>query len=571
MDDNTKSSEVMFFLGAGASVAADVPDTYSFVKEFIDNINENDKKETIGKIVQKLKDWKNTDIDVELLLETLTKLENKGQEPLLQFYEGGDFILKGYSEKKPLIDDLKDFIKRKAIVSEEKIQYLQPFLGFVDEFRPLNIISLNYDICIEQFCNVHKLVYQDGFDVYWNPKTFATEYTDIHLYKLHGSVMWYQSNRGGYIKLPVMTKESKIQLITGEMAENLMLYPMQKWDFADPLLELLVESKRLLESGKCKFLIVVGYSFRDNHIRRILWDAARKNKELHLIFVDPNAYQIYHEKLKYYDEQHSFPSSLDGKVVCLPYKFENVFHLLKNYYLKQLRVGLSAENSQHKAELQGGKADWISIIRHFILSEYTEKAEALWERIDRTQLEYEWSLSLEYHLKMAVNYLLNDQKQKADKHIKKFKKILYILMIERIFVNLTKMEKHVIIEVLFNYQNRDQGISYDRLENIKKFIVPLYDFCESRQKFVVVGTENKIQEITEYLKTLKQYLEPFKDGIIKHSDYIELRRNKRPNVKELAKRFDELYNDGSPDRVNELLINVIEIEKSVLKEIIKEE
>ena len=310
MNQNTKSSDVMFFIGAGASVAANVPDTYSFVREFIDNINDIDKKETIEKIVQTLKNWKNTDIDIELLLETLTKLENKQHEPLLQFYSGGDFILKGYSEKKPLIDDLKDFIKRKAIVSEEKIQYLQPFLGFIEDFRPLNIISLNYDICIEQFCNVHKLTYQDGFDVHWNPKTFATEHTDIHIYKLHGSVMWYQSNRGGYIKLPVMTQESKIQLITGEMADNLMLYPMQKWDYADPLLELLVESKRLLESETCKVISFVGYSFRDEHILRIVWDAARKNKELHLILVDPKAYQIYHEKLKYYDEQHIIPSSL---------------------------------------------------------------------------------------------------------------------------------------------------------------------------------------------------------------------------------------------------------------------
>lgn len=338
MNQNTKSSDVMFFIGAGASVAANVPDTYSFVREFIDNINDIDKKETIEKIVQTLKNWKNTDIDIELLLETLTKLENKQHEPLLQFYSGGDFILKGYSEKKPLIDDLKDFIKRKAIVSEEKIQYLQPFLGFIEDFRPLNIISLNYDICIEQFCNVHKLTYQDGFDVHWNPKTFATEHTDIHIYKLHGSVMWYQSNRGGYIKLPVMTQESKIQLITGEMADNLMLYPMQKWDYADPLLELLVESKRLLESETCKFIIVVGYSFRDDHILRIVWDAARKNKELHLILVDPKAYQIYHEKLKYYDEQHIIPSSLDGKVVCLPYKFENIFPLLNNYYLREFRL-----------------------------------------------------------------------------------------------------------------------------------------------------------------------------------------------------------------------------------------
>ena len=73
--------------------------------------------------------------------------------------------------------------------------------------------------------------------------------------------MWYQSDRGGYIKLPVMTGKSKIKLIYGEKAENLMLYPMQKWDYAEPLLELLVEIKHLLESESCKFLIIVGTLF----------------------------------------------------------------------------------------------------------------------------------------------------------------------------------------------------------------------------------------------------------------------------------------------------------------------
>jgi len=127
-----------------------------------------------------------------------------------RLFEGGKFILSEYSQKAPLIKDLKNFIKSKAIVSEEKIEYLKPLRGFIEEYRPLDIISVNYDICIEQFCNTHRLSYQDGFDVNWNPKTFAREHTDIRLYKLHGSVMWYQSDRGGYIKSPVMSEESAI-------------------------------------------------------------------------------------------------------------------------------------------------------------------------------------------------------------------------------------------------------------------------------------------------------------------------------------------------------------------------
>ena len=150
MESNLQASKVMLFLGAGASVAADVPDTYSFVDEFIESIQDNDKKETIEKIIQILK-RKRSDVDVELLLEILTKLLKKEEEPLLDFFEGKNFVLNKYSEKKPLIDDLKDFIKSKAIVPEKKVQYLQPILGFIEDYRPLDIISLNYDSCIEQF------------------------------------------------------------------------------------------------------------------------------------------------------------------------------------------------------------------------------------------------------------------------------------------------------------------------------------------------------------------------------------------------------------------------------------
>lgn len=458
-----KSSEVVFFLGAGASVCAGVPDTYSFVKKFMDEVSGTEKEETVRKIVETLISWKRTDIDIELLLEALTKLQNKEGEPLLQFYEGRDFILKGYFEKNPIIGDLKDFIKSKAIVTEEKIQYLQPLIGFVNEFTPLNVISVNYDTCIEQFCNVHKLTYRDGFDVHWNPKTFFLEHTDICLYKLHGSVMWYQSNRGDYIKLPVMTEASKIQLITGETAENLMLYPMQKWDYAEPLLELLIETKKLLESETTKFIIVVGYSFRDDHIRKIIWDSARKNKDLHLILVDPNAYRIYSEKLQCYDEAKRTPSSLNGRVICLPYRFEDVLPYLKNFYIKNLRDALINETNLRQSEMRGQKVDWLSTLKLLIDAEHTERTELILGGIDKVDLERNWELNVEVQLRTALNLFLNKQNEKANKYLKEFHRILYLTMIERIAIDI--MRDPAVVEVKFNYLVHKGGQVLFRLRN----------------------------------------------------------------------------------------------------------
>ena len=100
--------DVVFLLGAGASVDAGVPDTYSFVKEFRNSITDETDKTTIDKIIDTLKRWKGSDIDVELLLDTLTKLDTREKEPLLEFFENVEdkFILKDYSVKRPIIKAL---------------------------------------------------------------------------------------------------------------------------------------------------------------------------------------------------------------------------------------------------------------------------------------------------------------------------------------------------------------------------------------------------------------------------------------------------------------------------------
>ncbi len=87
--------DIVFLLGAGASKEAGVPDTVEFVKKFKEHIasgnNSNDIK-TVNKITEILEEWKKSEtgnseqkIDVELLLESLTKLNKKKDEPLYNF------------------------------------------------------------------------------------------------------------------------------------------------------------------------------------------------------------------------------------------------------------------------------------------------------------------------------------------------------------------------------------------------------------------------------------------------------------------------------------------------------
>jgi hypothetical protein len=83
---------------------------------------------------------------------------------------------------------------------------------------------------------------------------------------------------------------------------------------------------------------VIGYSFRDDHIRKLFQYAAEKNHEFILFLVTPSAHEIYQSNLKYYKdidfvsglegnarftERNSNvtrSSSLIGRVIRLPYR-----------------------------------------------------------------------------------------------------------------------------------------------------------------------------------------------------------------------------------------------------------
>ena len=571
---NTNPSKIVFFFGAGASVAAGVPDTYSFVTKYLESFDKTtQKKKTIEKIIEILERWKDQKIDIELLLETLTKLDNKEEDPLQQFYLHGEYILDAYEDKNPLINDLKDFIKSKAIVSEA--QYLQPLLPLVEEFHPLDIISVNYDTLIEHFCSTNRLDYQDGFDDHWNPKTFEKDNIDIRLYKIHGSVLWYQTDRGDYVKLLVKSEESHVQLMTGEKAENLMLYPMQKFDYAEPFLELSVIIKRLIESEKCEFLVVVGYSFRDEHIKRILWDAVRKNRDLRVILIDPKAYQIYSKNLKYYDENKSNPSSLNGKVICLPYLFEKVFPKIKNLYIKKLIEGRNFEASQHQLEILDEPAIWISSVKQYIDAEYFEKSEELLKREPLDSEKYPREC-LEFTLKISVNLAAGNEMENANKYFEMFCKHLTESTYNRINAHIfggPGSTQNVInsytIELDFAYfQN---GSSFNRITGLEfiQIINSLSEFCETRRKFV--QNENTLlQKISQKLIKIKKYLEPFKEGKIGFDDYFYLRHDKILDGEIFKNNLNNTKKDGlPPERLHYFIGTFIDIERRILKEIIE--
>lgn len=158
------TGELIFFLGAGASIPAGIRGVAEMVNEFLSQLKQESNQENLEvttDIINVLNKWKNNNqIDIELLLETIEKLENKNHDVMAAFYgHKSDLLIKFEDlEKKSnknmrLSSILKQSIKKIIGKHDIQINYLNGLLKFMTSNRPLDIFSTNYDACIERFCS----------------------------------------------------------------------------------------------------------------------------------------------------------------------------------------------------------------------------------------------------------------------------------------------------------------------------------------------------------------------------------------------------------------------------------
>jgi len=223
------------------------------------------------------------------------------------------------------VEKLKNFIKqvRQKIKEECELKYDRnyfkhgEFLSKLLSLRSkknerLKIFTTNYDTLFEQAASNEKIILIDGFS-YAEPRYFDDSYFDydfvirdnvrklaepilvdkvIHLYKLHGSIDWVRDKDRKIKKLGfkvVKNENRKIQSgKDGEEAQFVMIYPATtkfEQTFSSPHFELY---SRFISELKKKntVLIVIGFSFGDEHINNAIINALKLNNSLKMVIVD---------------------------------------------------------------------------------------------------------------------------------------------------------------------------------------------------------------------------------------------------------------------------------------------
>jgi hypothetical protein len=185
-----------------------------------------------------------------------------------------------------MLEELRDLVA----VTQKQLSYLVPLVDPGARDEGLTIASLNYDLAIEGAAELRGVDLSTGIREWIETSRWSWPDTGIRLLKLHGSIDW------SWTQLPAGEGELPRRSVTPDAlnegpgpvrarAPALIFGQRGKLRAEGPFLSLLAEFENQL-AGASR-LIVIGYSFRDDHvnelIRRWLADDASRT----ILAVDP--------------------------------------------------------------------------------------------------------------------------------------------------------------------------------------------------------------------------------------------------------------------------------------------
>ncbi len=284
------ASKIGFFFGAGTSCAFGLPNIAQLtevVKNELDSTQKSlfEQSESILKVLLK----KNM-VTVEDILNYLRKIRELTKD-------SKDYSFNNISgEEAASLDKnicFKIFDKIRLDTEGKDVSNLQRFFAWLDAANRKfikEIYTTNYDMLLEIAMEANRIPYFDGFtgayEPFFSPESIESfpgedDSTNrwIRLWKIHGSLNWMKKSAAD------IYRERIIRIGRVEKPENeLMIYPSrEKYSLSrkEPFIAYFDRLKNYLNRGEVVF-IICGYSFGDEHINEIIFNALRNNSKLYV-------------------------------------------------------------------------------------------------------------------------------------------------------------------------------------------------------------------------------------------------------------------------------------------------
>jgi len=179
------------------------------------------------------------------------------------------------------------------VADASKTSYMAPLLKLAVGPLPLPIFSLNLDNVVEAWAAQNNVTVCRGVTEPTGAVRFDSS-VDIHLYKLHGSIDWARNDvqPKGLREHKVGEEETfiiphdRLYVASPDYIPYVIFGKKNKLTAEGPFLDLLFQFRKALEG--VSRLLVIGYSFRDDHINESISRWLENSPEAHLHILDPS-------------------------------------------------------------------------------------------------------------------------------------------------------------------------------------------------------------------------------------------------------------------------------------------
>lgn len=153
-----------------------------------------------------------------------------------------------------------------------------------------NIATLNYDNTLELICRKNNIAFSTGIDQWISTNKVQFSPTALNIIKLHGSINWVKNDKEKDNLHPIPYQDievlqSRTDSKTRSLEPAIIFGGKNKLTAKGPFLALLNSFEQYLELSN--ELIIIGYSFSDDHINSFIGKWINRNPENHLIVIDP--------------------------------------------------------------------------------------------------------------------------------------------------------------------------------------------------------------------------------------------------------------------------------------------
>lgn len=223
---------------------------------------------------------------------------------------------------------VRDLRKRVLIPDIAEFSYLAPLVALGGRRNGVTIVTLNYDLSIELqaqhlgiSCDTGIQSWIAGSEVLWQPG-------GLHLLKLHGSIGWSFFDQrsepgrlaeGLFLVADANVRGSRPAVVFGQR---------EKLRAEGPFLEIFGEFRRRLALSS--LLVVVGYSFRDQHVNETIRHWINGDTSRRIIVIDPDFPPPWRgSSSRDFDFRHELnqallPRRLPGQAPPVPFRLDVV-------------------------------------------------------------------------------------------------------------------------------------------------------------------------------------------------------------------------------------------------------